>query len=131
MDSYGQLGDEWVVDIIDHHVESDPIEDESVGKTEAFFQHGVDHRKSDVTIVQVGVLKENWLAVDAFNLCDLKLQTSMAGMFATGFDTNEIVTLMRDVLNIEQSKREDTLRRLKIMGAVAAENFNEIHEKKK
>lgn len=69
-------------------------------------------------------MEENQLACDLFELCDLKLMSTFGGMFAEGFSSLEIIEILK-LRKVKKALREDTLRRLKIMGSASAEVFNQ------
>jgi len=120
------LGSEWIVEIEEIYTGSeDPDADfQNEEKKMGFFVEGKDNKEIETVIVTVGVMPENDLAVDLFDLCDLNIQSSFGGAYAIGFKSSDLIQLMKDVVGVDKNLREDTLRRLKIMGSVAAESFN-------
>lgn len=120
------MGSEWIVEIEEIYTGSeDPDADfQNEEKKMGFFVEGKDNKEIETVIVTVGVMPENDLAVDLFDLCDLNIQSSFGGAYAIGFKSSDLIQLMKDVVGVDKNLREDTLRRLKIMGSVAAESFN-------
>ena len=76
----------------------------------------------------IGVMPENTLAIDLFDLCDLDLKIGFGGAFASGFNSSDVIQIAR-ACGVEEDKLEDTLRRLKIMGSASAACFNDKQSK--